>query len=108
VTLPVTLKPGNYTRGCHLNGVTTDQSINVTVRPIPVITAAGPTTPIPVAPTQLAGPVQRYGTYVRTQLALLVTQAAGLRSAAAPTRSSASSGCSLSSGTGYRFRSRRT
>jgi high-affinity iron transporter len=82
-TLAVTLKPGNYTWGCHLHGVTTHQSINVTVRPVPVMTAAGPATPIPVAPMQLAGPVQRYRTYVRTQLALLVTQTAALRSAIA-------------------------
>jgi high-affinity iron transporter len=83
VTVPLTLKPGNYTWACHLTGIATHQSINVTVRPIPVMTAAGPATPIPVAPMQLAGPVQRYRTYVRTQLALLVTQTAALRSAIA-------------------------
>jgi high-affinity iron transporter len=83
VTLRVDLKPGHYTWGCHLHGDATHQSADVVVRPIAVMTAAGPTTEIPVAPAQLAGPVRSYRTYVSAQLAMLVTQVGALRSALA-------------------------
>jgi high-affinity iron transporter len=82
-TMRITLKPGHYAWSCHLSGQATHQSVEVTVRPIPVLTAAGPTTKIPVAPSQLTGPVQSYRTYVQSQLGLLVTQVAGLRAAIA-------------------------
>jgi high-affinity iron transporter len=81
VTMRVDLKPGTYTWGCHLQGAPTHQSTDVVVRPIPVMTAAGPTTEIPVSAAQLAGPLQSYRTYVSTQLASLVTQVGALRTA---------------------------
>jgi high-affinity iron transporter len=82
-TLRVDLQPGTYTWGCHLHGVATRQSVDVVVRPAPVMTAAGPTTAIPVAAAQLAAPLRAYRTFVGTQLALVVTQVAALRSALA-------------------------
>jgi high-affinity iron transporter len=82
-TLQVDMKPGNYTWSCHLRGELTKQSVDVTVRPTPVMTAAGPTTEIPVAPAQLAGPVRAYRTYVSQQLSLLATEVAALRSSIA-------------------------
>jgi high-affinity iron transporter len=82
-SIRVEVKPGTYSWSCHLNGRATHESAEVTVHPTPVMTAAGPTTRIPVPPAQLAGPVQSYQDYVQTQLNLLVTQVAGLRSAIA-------------------------
>jgi high-affinity iron transporter len=82
-TLDVKVEPGNYTWSCHLEGEATRQSTDVTVRPTPVITAAGPTTEIPVAPAQLAVPVSAYRVYVSQQLSLLVTEVAALRSSIA-------------------------
>jgi high-affinity iron transporter len=83
LTLHVDVKPGHYTWGCHLRGEGTHQSADVTVRQPPVMTAAGPTTRIPVAPAQLVGPVLSYQTYVSQQLNVLVGEVTGLQSAIA-------------------------
>jgi high-affinity iron transporter len=82
-TLHVLLKPGNYTWSCYMKGAAVRQSVDVMVHSPPVMTAAGPTTEIPVSKNQLAGPIQSYRTYVSQQLGLLETQVAQLRVAIA-------------------------
>jgi high-affinity iron transporter len=83
VTLHVDLKPGHYTWGCHLDGEGARQSVDVTVRNPPVMTAAGPTTSIPVQPSQLVGPVIAYEAYVTEELNVLAGEVTGLQSAIA-------------------------
>jgi len=83
VSMHVDVKPGHYTWGCHLQGESARQSVDVTVRQAPVMTAAGPTTTIPVEPSQLVGPVRSYQAYVTQQLDVLVGEVTGLRSAIA-------------------------
>jgi high-affinity iron transporter len=82
-TMQVRVKPGHYTWGCHMQGLAHYQSVDVTVRPAPVMTAAGPTTEISVSPAQLAGPLSAYRTYVTQQLGLLATEVTELHSAIA-------------------------
>jgi high-affinity iron transporter len=82
-TIRVNVKPGHYTWGCHMQGLAQYQSSDLTVRPAPVMTAAGPTTEISVTPAQLAGPLTAYRTYVTQQLGLLATQVTELQSAVA-------------------------
>jgi high-affinity iron transporter len=83
VTLHVDMKPGHYTWGCHLHGQSATQSVDVTVRQPPVMTAAGPTQSIPVDPAQMVGPVHSYQNYVSQQLDVLVNEVSGLRAAIA-------------------------
>jgi high-affinity iron transporter len=82
-TMQVRVKPGHYTWGCHMQGLAHYQSVDVTVQPAPVMTAAGPTTEISVSPAQLAGPLSAYRTYVTQQLGLLATEVTELQSAIA-------------------------
>jgi len=79
----VDLTPGHYTWGCHLRGERARQSADVTVHQPPVMTAAGPTTMIPVEPQQMVGADLSYQTYVSQQLNGLAGEITGLQSAIA-------------------------